>query len=53
MYENFSACICVHLMHAMPEKAKRKVGFPGTSVIHDYEPLYGLWKLNLGPVQGH
>jgi len=34
-----------------PQRIKEGVGFPGTGVIDNHEPLCGCWELNLDPPQ--
>jgi len=46
VYEGLSACMAIHLGHAVPSEARRGHGSPRTG--EDCEPLCRCWELNKG-----
>lgn len=45
----FAECVPVHNVYAVPSEDRK--GFPSTGVTDGFEPLFGCWESNIGPME--
>lgn len=46
------ACMYAHYVNtSCPQRSAESLGAPGTGLKDSFEPPFGCWKLELGPVQ--